>query len=84
MQKCVTHTQTTVQYQPVKKLNLDGKHPLGSDSSRELQTDRNQTVLPQYTVLTPRKEYKKKWGHQWVQIPNTESDVISCFATRYA
>jgi len=60
VQKCVTHTQTTVQYQPVKKLNLDGKHPLGSDSSRELQTDRNQTVLPQYTVLTPRKEYKKK------------------------
>jgi len=60
MQKCVTHTQTTVQYQPVKKFNLDGKHPLGSDSSHELQTDRRRTVPPRYTVLTPRKEYKKE------------------------
>jgi hypothetical protein len=60
MQKYVTHTQTTVQYQPVKKFNLDGKHPLGSDSSLELQTDRRRTVPPQYTVLTPRKEYKKR------------------------
>jgi len=60
MQKCVAHTQTTVQYQPVKKLHLDGKHPLGSDSSYEWQTDSRETVLPQYTVLTPRKEYKKE------------------------
>jgi hypothetical protein len=65
MQKCVIHTQTTVQYQLVKKLNYDGKHPLGSDIAHELQTDRHQTALPQHTVLTPRKNvYKKKSGHQ--------------------
>jgi hypothetical protein len=63
MQKCVIHTQTTVHYQLVKKLNYDGKHPLGSDIAHEFQTDRNQTALPQCTVLTPRKNIKKS-GHQ--------------------